>query len=155
MLFCSNANRNAKAKLFQNFFVTWSWSFGKKQWLGTIKTTRKINKKIQFFKDNWSINNPMQIQMAVFFQTCRDFVLSGLIKVSKWKMFRLVVSTEGINCKINMMKFIRQIFSSRFYTFAPTWKQVFKYLNRFFFILLVLSDLILLDLRWLGVTWLG
>ena len=62
----------------------------------------------------------MQIQMAVFFQTCRDFVLSGLIKVSKWKMFRLVVSTEGINCKINMMKFIRQIFSSRFYTFAPT-----------------------------------
>ena len=46
--FWDDANRNTMLlKLKHNFFIAWSWSFGKEHWLGTIKAAPK--KTIFFF----------------------------------------------------------------------------------------------------------
>ena len=46
------------------FFITWCWSFRNEHWLGTIKVTPKIEKKITIFNNIWCVNN--LIQIAVF-----------------------------------------------------------------------------------------
>lgn len=61
--FSADEKKENAAKIIPQFFLKWGWSFGKKPWLGTIKTTAKVNKSYNFL-GIWSVIYP--IQSAVF-----------------------------------------------------------------------------------------
>ena len=65
-----------RTKILQ-FFIAWSWSFGKVLWKSHPNLTKK---KIKVFKDIWSISNPSKMldffkYFVVFYYTGTNFMV--------------------------------------------------------------------------------